>query len=254
MSDPPDAALGAGPALIIPFGTSRAPATWMLRSAAGDGFTIRVPHITVFGGLDRALRLNNGFDRWRAAPPPASSGDDRLASLCGDLKRHCDPWRRGQRRFLECYFDFVARHVESNRDALARRLERFAGVFRYRDWVYSALMPLPRAHLHAPESDAPFGAETLVPVDFAFWTGTAAIAIEIRGMATRSPATDRRHARLRRAGAGIVELAEDVLQPARAAAFEAALPEDLRLFWRGQALPAGPLKPPALDVGPDEIQ
>ena len=221
----------------------------MTRSAAGDGFAIRVPCVTVAEAPDGALRL----DGWIAAPEPELPGDDQLASLCRALTRHCDPWRRSERRFLECYFDFIARHVESNRDALTGRLEPFAGLFRYRDWVYSALMPLPRAHLHAPVSGEPFGPETLVRVDFALWTGTAAIAIEIPGKGTRSPVTDQRHGRLRRAGTCIVELADEVLEPANAAKFEAALPEGLHRFWRGMALPTGPLKPAALDVEANNI-
>ena len=242
------------PALVIPYGTARPPGTWMTRSAAGDGFAIRVPCVTVAEAPDGALRLDDWPGGPRAAPEPESPGDNQLASLCRALTRHCDPWRRSERRFLECYFDFIARHVESNRDALTGRLEPFAGLFQYRDWVYSALMPLPRAHLHASDSGEPFGPETLVRVDFAFWTGTAAIAIEISGTGTRSLVTDRRHERLRRAGARIVELADDVLDPARAAEFEAALPEDLRQFWRDRALPSGPLKPAALDIETDEIQ
>ncbi len=225
----------------------------MTRSAAEDGFTIRIPYVTVVAAPDGALRLDGRLGESRAAPEPESADADQIANLCRALGRHCDPWRRGPRRFLECYFDFVARHVESHRDALAGRLERFAGLFRYRDWVYSALMPLPRAHHHAPDSGEPLGPETLVRVDFAFWTGSAAFAIEIPGTVTRSPATDQRHERLRRAGARIVELADDVLDPARTAEFEAALPEDLRLFWRDRALPSGPLKPAALDVEADDI-
>ncbi len=241
------------PALVIPYGTARSPSKWMTRSAAGDGFAIRIPCVTVAEVPNRALRLDGWLCGPRAAPEPESPGDDQLASLCRALSRHCDQWRRSERRFLECYFDFVARHVESNRDELTGRLEPFAGLFQYRDWVYSALMPLPRAHLHAPESDEPFGPETLVRVDFAFWTGTAAIAIEIPGRGTRSVVTDRRHERLRRAGARIVELADDMLDPTRAAEFEAALPEDLCLFWHDRALPSGPLKPAALDVEADEF-
>ena len=225
----------------------------MTRSAAEDGFTIRIPYVTVVAAPDGALRLDGRLGESRAAPEPESPDADQLANLCRALGRHCDPWRRGPRRFLECYFDFVARHVESHRAALIDRLERFSDLFQYRDWVYSALMPLPQAHLHAPESGAPFGPETLVRVDFAFWTGTAAIAIEIPGKDTRSLATDRRHDRLRRAGAVMVELADEVLEAANAAEFEAALPEDLRLFWRDRALPSGPLKPAALDVEAEDF-
>lgn len=236
----------------IPFGTSRPPASWMTQSDSGADsgaeLTIRVPCVTVTGGRDGALRLNRGID---AKPEPA--GTERLAGPRASLARHCDPWRPSQGRFLACYLDFVSRHVESERAALAEGLRRFAGVFDYRDWVYSALTPLPRAHLHAPDSGEKFGPETLVRVDFALWTGEAAIAIEIAGASTRSPATDRRHARLGRAGVRIVELTPDLLEPGRGAAFDAALPDELRHFWRHQALPSGPLRPTALDVGIDEI-
>jgi len=241
------------PALVIPYGTARPPVTWMTPSAAEDGFAIHVPCVTVAQAPDGALRL----DGWPSGSPAAlgsdSSGDDQLTILRRSLTRHCDPWRRSQHRFLECYFDFIARHVESHRDALIEKLDRFSALFQYRDWVYSALMPLPRAHLHAPNSGEPFGPETLVRVDFAFWTGTAAIAIEIPGRNTRSPITDRLHIRLRRTGAGIVELADEILEATNAAEFEAALPEDLRLFWRDRALPSGPLKPAALDVEADDF-
>jgi hypothetical protein len=225
----------------------------MIQIAAGNGFAIRVPFMTVANAVDGALRL----DGWRggpnAAPEPSSAGGNQLASLCRALTRHCDPWRRNQHRFLECYFDFVARHVENHRDELTRRLDPFAGLFQYRDWVYSALMPLPRAHIHAPDSGEPFGPESLVPVDFAFWTGSAAIVVEMPGKTTRSPITGRRHDRLRRSGAKIVELTDDMLEPANTAEFEDALPAGLHRFWHDIALPAGPLKPAALDIEAGEI-
>lgn len=242
------------PARVIPYGTARPPSKWMPRSSAEDGFAIRVPCVTVSEAPDGALRLDSWLGGSRATPKPESPGDDQLASLCRALTRHCDPWRRSERQFLACYFDFVGRHVERNRVALIGNLEPFAGLFRYSDWVYSALMPLPRAHLHAPDSGEPFGPDTLIRVDFAFWTGMMAIAIELPGTGTRSLVTNQRHERLRRAGTRIIELADEVLDPAHAAKFEAALPDELRQFWRDRALPSGPLKSAALDVEADEIQ
>ena len=49
----------------------------MSRSVPDDGFTIRVPHVTVFGGSDGALRLNSGL----GGPQPGSPDDDPLAGL-----------------------------------------------------------------------------------------------------------------------------------------------------------------------------
>ena len=219
----------------------------MSRPSPDDPFTIRVPFATTTGG---ALRLHDGLDVLRGATDGVAPGAHMLDGLQGALALHCDVWRRNQRRFLECYFDFIARHVEDHRPELEARLESFGGLFGYRDWAYSALLPLPRAHLPAPEGEAPFGPETLVPVDFAFWTGVSPIAITLPGSATRAAATDRRIERLRRAGVVVVELADSLLDSDRASDFETALPESFRRFWRDEALPAGPLKPAALEIEP----
>jgi len=241
------------PTLVIPYGTARPPHTWMTPSPAEDDFVIRVPYVTVAEALDGALRLDDYLGRSHNVLGSDLLGDNQLAKLRRALTRHCDPWQRSQHRFLECYFDFITRHVESHRDALIGKLEPFSTLYQFRDWVYSALIPLPRAHLHAPNSSEAFGPETLAQVDFAFWTGSTAIAIEILGKGTRSPVVNQRHFRLRRAGVGIIELANELLESANAADFEAALPEDLLLFWHDQALPSGLLKPAALNVEADEF-
>jgi len=241
------------PALVIPYGTARPPNTWMTPSPAEGDYLIRIPFVTVAETQDGALRLDDYLGRSQSVLDSDLLGDDQLTKLRRALTRHCDPWQRSQHRFLDCYFDFITRHVENHRNALIGKLESYSTLFQFRDWVYSGLLPLPRAHLHAPNSSKPFGPETLAQVDFAFWTGTTAIAIEIPGKGTRSPVVDQRHLRLRRAGVGIIELEDELLEFANAADFEAALPEDLLLFWHGRALPSGPLKPAALNVEVDEF-
>lgn len=221
----------------------------MTRGSAAGGFAIRVPFVDAG---PTPLRLSDGLAALRGATDGVAADEGLLTGLQGALALHCDVWRRGQRRFLECYFDFVERHVDEHRDELAARLEPFGRLFRVGDWRYAALMPLPRAFLHAPEAGEPFGPETLIPVDFAFWTGRRAIAVELTG-AGSAGAAERRRARLRRAGIAVAELTDDLFDADRADRFEAALPEDLRYFWRGQALPSGPLAPVALDVAANEI-
>ena len=236
-------------ALIIPYGTTRPPHTWMTPSPAEDGVVIRVPFVTVAEDLDSALRLDDSH----SVLGSDLSGDDHLTKLRRALRRHCDPWQRRQHQFLDCYFDFIMRHVENHHTALIGKLEPYSTLFQFGDWVYSALMPLPRAHLHAPNTSEPFGPETLAQVDFVFWTGTTEIAIEIPGKGTRSSVVDQRHFRLRRAGVNIIELADELLESANAADFQAALPNDLLHFWRDRALPSGPLKPAALNVEVDNF-
>jgi hypothetical protein len=223
----------------------------MTRSEAGDAFDIRVPFVTVPRDPGAALRL----DTLLGTPHEAGElrDDDPLTNLRRSLSRHCDPRRRSHHAFLDRYFRFVADHVDDHHDELAAKLEPFGDLFQCRDWAYSAPMPLPRAHLHAPGSEEPFGPDTLIPVDFAFWIGGNAIAVEIQGGSTPPAATTTRHERLRRSGIRIVAFSNDTLLPANQSGFENALPDDLRWFWRDLTLPTGPLKPAALDVAAAEI-
>ena len=180
----------------------------------------------------RPLRLNDaGWDI--AEPSDAARLADRAAALDflrDQLKRLCDPWAAHQGGFLDAYFRFVADTVARDAPALAARLAPFGDLYRVEDFWFSALRPLPRAHI--PD------AEGWVSVDFAFWTGTMLVAIDIAdGRRTaRRRAAD--HARLAAAGARVIALAPAALT----GDLTAHLPETLVRFCDGETLPSSPFK------------
>ena len=214
---------GACPPLTLPFGVAAAAA------GAGTG-----PCAALAPG--RPLRLNDaGWDF--VDPPDVARLRDRGAALDflrDRLKGLCDPWAAHQGRFLEAYFAFVAAHVARTASALATRLAPFGDLYRVEDFAFSALRPLPRAHV---PDDAGW-----IAVDFALWSGTVLITVDIAdGRRTvRQRAAD--HARLRAAGAQVVDLAPDGL----AGDLAARLPEAVVRFCDGEALPSSPFRAAAL--------
>ena len=214
--------------LIIPYGC----ATVAGPAAAASHHVIIVP------ARRRPLRLYDGD--WRFAEPPnparlAGSGA-ALGVLREHLKRLCDPWAASQGRFVDGYFAVLAARVAQAAPALRARLARFGDLYRIEDFGFSALAPLPRAHL----ADA----DGWIAVDSAFWTGAALVAIDIAD--TRRPRRRRAadHARLAAAGAEIVALAPEALGDPGALA--RSLPAALVDFLDGETLPASPFKAVAL--------
>ena len=124
---------------------------------------------------DEPLRLNSrtgaaGRDAagdWR--PCGARRCGDRLADdLCGDYA----PLRR---QFIAAYFSVIATQSKPSVD-LVERLNRYDGLYAPEDFLWSALMPLPRGWV-------PVGNQ-LLPADVVFWDGVQPIAIEIASRTT----------------------------------------------------------------------
>ena len=70
--------------------------------------------------------------------------------------------------FLDAYFEHISEAVEAPQPALDAQVAPHGGLFQRDDWVYSALAPMPIAHLPVPPAN---GALPWVWVDFAFWDG-----------------------------------------------------------------------------------
>jgi len=230
--------------LIIPFGAARIAPEQL--SAADGELVCRLPHAVVSRTPPAPLRLNSGGDEF-AEPPFLSEMPlmtDQLAFLCGHFKRYCGVLDKLPRQFLDCYFAFVGASIEENHENLKAVVSPFNGLYSPGDWAFSALKPLPRAHLSAPlEATAPtYKISSLVAVDFAFWAGDRAIAIDIMGGETRGPERERRADRLRRANIQHIEIPASLLAPPRQDDFRKTLPETFHDFWLGQALPSGPFK------------
>ena len=152
--------------LLIPYGTSE----WSPDGIAVEGFTARslrlrtaFPCVAINRAAREPLRFNNGrYDR-AFAPNTQADATDEAGFVRDYLKGLCRPWDNLAAGFVDTYFRVLSEVVDEHRNALAERLAPYAGLYDYRDWLFSAPKPLPRAHLHAPPLDA---APTGGPADF----------------------------------------------------------------------------------------
>jgi hypothetical protein len=182
----------------------------------------------------RPLRLSDG--PYEFAEPPdlvrLASRAERLEILHEHLRALCGLWDKPAQNFLNFYFRWIADSVASSATLAAQA--RRSGLFTPEDWSFSALRPLPQAHLGEPP----------VRVDFAFWTGGALVALALQGAGTPRRQRQEELARVREAGIEVIEIPSASLAPDGDAM--RLLPAPLQNFWDGVALPASPFGPEAL--------
>jgi hypothetical protein len=234
--------------LLIPYGT----AEWSAGGIAVEGFSDRSLRLrTAFpcAAINRAarepLRLNNSrYDRAFAQSASADTTDE--TGIVRDyLKGLCRPWDNLAAGFLDAYFRVLSDTIDEHREALAERLAPYQGLYDYRDWLFSAPKPLPRAHLYAPPQDAaPAGGPAdFVRVDFAFWLGDRLVAAQSAGSALTPKKAREQADRLRLAGIEVVPLDARDLAGGKARDFFTRLlgPSGLA-FWESDVLPTGPFR------------
>lgn len=194
-------------------------------------------------GRTAALRLNS--DTGRRFPPERltewAGNDAKLAALKEETARGLDLFARHPRRFLELYFAFISARVEAERRALEERLAWAGGLFGHRDWVFSALRPLPRAAL----ADFGDGRPRLVqPVaDFGYWTGHEAVFVTLRGMGERQQPVETTPA----APVRTVPVAPAEMDSPDSLFTRDRWGDAFVSFWEGEAWPAGPFRPRGLE-------
>lgn len=236
--------------MIIPFGADTVTAAQVLDTDDGNGdrYAYHLPGMTVHPG--QALRLNSGGLVFGAPPPLAALPEvaDQLQFLRGHFQHHCGIWSKPARLFVARYFDFIAAEIAQHRADLETELKRFGSLYIPEHWAFSALRPLPRAHLIAPENPGEPPPECLVRCDIAFWSAKGAVAIDLVGASTRGAAHARWRARLGAAGTRVIEIQREHL--ADSESLRACLPDDFHAFWRGEAVPTGPFR---ADAGPLEL-
>ncbi len=193
----------------------------------------------VFAVSGQPLRLNNSpyqFDELTIVPR-AGTPAERLAFLRDYHVELCDAYARSQRRFVELYFQFIGRVIADARPELEQRAATFGGLFSWEDFAFSALRPLPQAHL-------PLGREP-VRADFAFWTGERLIAVDIEA-GTRSAAWAERHRALTNAGVQTIDIPAAALFKTDPATLRDLLTPEFVTFWQTETIPASPFKPTSL--------
>ena len=229
-------------ATVIPFAADAVTAAQILpaaRSPVAGPVAYRLPSVTVAAGT--ALRLNSAKIEFGEPPPLQTlvSVADQLTFLRGHFQHECGIWAKHTRLFMARYIDWIDTEIAANRTELAEKLARFGTLYAPEQWAFSALRPLARAHLAAPETPGATLPDTLVRADIAFWTETGAVAIDLVGSATRGTADSRRRARLDKAGIRVIDMPVPVLTDG-GTGFAACLPDDFQGFWRGESLPSGP--------------
>lgn len=245
--------------LLIPFGA----AEFHARHFGLAGFSLRgleittaVPHALVSRARARPIRFNNGpvqfiLERTRE---DLSGLEAQYALLRANLERICGDWQATVRGFLGRYFADVEAEISRSHEELARRSRPFAGLFEPRHWIFSALMPLPRAHLHLP--DTPGGLsidpDDVVRVDFAFWTGSRLVAVLIDTGATVLPRRRRALDRLAHADVDLVTVTKADL--ADGMSLLARLGRPFVEFWQDEPLPSGPFKGSAVMAAIDRAE
>ncbi|HUZ75518.1 MAG TPA: hypothetical protein VMU87_21240 [Stellaceae bacterium] len=217
--------------LLIPYG----------RAHCAPGETGE-PAIVVRGGV--ALRLADG--PYPFPEPPdlirIATVAERLDLLREHLQSLCGLWDRPSRQFLDAYFAHIAAAIAASEPALAALAAGTGGLFAPPDWSFAALRPLPQAHLDGADDTPP------VRVDFAFWTGDALVAIELRGSASPRRQRQAELQRLAASGVRLVEVPAQALRQEGAALLARLLPAPFQRFWEGVRLPKSPFAPQTLDT------
>ena len=170
---------------------------------------------------------------------------EELFQICRERVINCtNQFSKLIRLFLESYFDFLIFQIEKHKNELEPDNVEDE-VFIYKDWIFSAWLPLPQAHILLPPKfmdNKPSFAE----IDIAFWVEGQLICVVIDGGQTpiksRKEKLDylvEKHPQL-----SIVKVPRDKLE-------EDTFPIDLfpnsfSYFWRTLTLPHGPFTPKEL--------
>ena len=174
----------------------------------------------------------------------AQSGATPLTVIRDHLRSLCRTWDQLSLRFIDGYFAHLTNMLAVHRDAIATKLAPFAGLYAAEDWIFSALKPLPRAHIYAPRNNgATWETEDFVQVDFAFWLGERMVAVLSRpGTLTPAKATERL-ARLEQADVVTVHFTADDLAKEPTVLFNRVIGDFGALIESADIVPSSPFRP-----------
>ena len=225
--------------LIIPFGTAdpeRVKSLGSQRETEIESVSTNLFRLNT--SATPALRLQHGPYDFRVSRDlgTQSGAFTGITALQNYSHALCDLWRKTQHVFVEAYFDFIRFSLEKEKVSLTNDLAPYDGIYTYKDWSFSALRPLPRAHL-ATET------KTFIPMDFIFWTGKTLVAVDIIDFQTQTRARQAELERLKKNGVVVISAESAKLTKDRSVYLELILPKPFHLFWHNEVLPQSPFKP-----------
>lgn len=195
------------------------------------------PRVEIDPAVKDPLRLNDGPYEFTDLPEKAGSGSaaERMAILRDHIAGFCDAFAKRPRQFVALYFKFIDAVIAADRAEITARLKPFGGLFAADDYAFSALRPLPRAHVVVADDQR-------LRVDFAFWTGERLVALDVTSDDARGAAWDARRAKLDAAGIQRIEIPAAEVGKDDPAVVRAALPPEFATFWRSERMPSSPFK------------
>ena len=232
--------------MLIPYGASRLTPRFfdVVRDPDGsERVRCRIAHVEIRPARREPLRLSDAgaLVPRPTAPPDAVGATDQVSLLRAAFENLCGLWWPTGRRFVSMYFALVAGIVEEHRRELEARFTAFGALYHYRDWIHSALAPLPRAWI--PATEAPQSApapDSFIACDFAFWSKSGVVAVYVTGTETIASQRLEDIKRLRDSGACVLEVPADVVAMQEPDRLRDLLPAELQRFWDGERYPCGP--------------
>lgn len=224
---------------LIPYGTPRLASAQgrAMREPAATPVQPGAPHVTIDRKEAVPLRLNSivhAFTR----PPVAQNlahATTQLTFLQDHITNLCGDWNKPQRLFVSRYFDALRNHVLAAKDKLEKKLSGLEGLCELEHWCFSALMPLPRAHLCVAPAD-------FTITDFAFWDGQKITAVFVNSGNTLMPKERRTREQLTASGIEILLVPASLLRDPDDLALLHHLGSPFKQFWKSEAYPSSPFR------------
>lgn len=235
--------------LLLPFGGPK----WSIDSISVTGistegtyFSSPLPLAYIDKGKKRACRLEDlhSFFPHGAIPDGDYSTETSVNAIRHHLKEHCGIATRSERLFLDLYFQYCLDQVKPP-SWRSKTGEPAPKPYDTGNWIFAALFPFPQAHLYVGDplrKKYKFGPDRMCKLDFAFWTGTNLIGIEIDGPSHIGSETHvTRDRMLQRAGVLVVHMLNSELEEYGTDVVEKLLPSVITRFWQDVEHP--PLDP-----------
>lgn len=222
--------------LIVPYGVER----WKIEdiritavSTSKTFFKTDIPVIHIEKGKAQPLRIGDCFLNFIEHLPENIDVEENASSFFTHLKSFCDNRTPYEKLFLEAYHQYLVNEIfHPEHDHLAR-LPPANNPY----WFYAALFPIPQAHLYVVDplrDKIQFVPEHMHKVDFAFWTGSNFVAVEIDGS---SHVGSERHIlkdrRLQRAGVQVIHILNGEVTEFGTDVIKKLMPPIISEFWCG---------------------